>query len=140
MSRSYRPSESDVARHMAKFAHQERQGAQGAMKAGRNNKYKAQKTTVDGLTFHSKREAERYKELKLMHQAGQIHFLITHPPFLIEVNGVPICKAIMDFRYTDKDGRDVVEDVKSKPTDTPLSRLKRKLVKAIYGIDVVLVR
>lgn len=34
----------------------------------------------------------------------------------------------------------VVEDVKSPATRTPVYRLKRKLVKAIHGIDVQEVR
>ena len=34
------------------------------------NKYRNRKTVVDGITFDSKREAERYMELKLLEQAG----------------------------------------------------------------------
>lgn len=40
-----------------------------------------------------------------------------------------------DFSYHEN-GILVVEDVKSKATKTPLYQLKKKLVKALYGIDV----
>lgn len=36
------------------------------------NKYKAVKTTVDGIKFDSKAEARRYTQLKLLERAGQI--------------------------------------------------------------------
>lgn len=39
------------------------------------SKYGARKTVVDGITFDSKREAERYSELKLLERAGKIEGL-----------------------------------------------------------------
>ena len=36
------------------------------------NKYGARKTRVDGIEFDSKREADRYRELKLLEKAGRI--------------------------------------------------------------------
>ena len=36
------------------------------------SKYKSRKVTIDGITFDSKKESERYKELKLLRQAGII--------------------------------------------------------------------
>ena len=36
------------------------------------NKYHAIKTTVDGITFDSRAEARRYRELKLLERAGVI--------------------------------------------------------------------
>lgn len=38
----------------------------------RNGKYNARKVTIDGIEFDSKRESDRYKELKLMLRAGVI--------------------------------------------------------------------
>ena len=38
-------------------------------------KYHAKKTRLDGLTFDSQKEAQRYAELKLLERAGQIHSL-----------------------------------------------------------------
>lgn len=39
------------------------------------SKYNAHKTKVDGITFDSKREAERWKELKALEQEGKISSL-----------------------------------------------------------------
>lgn len=36
------------------------------------SKYGARKTVVDGITFDSKKEANRYRELKLLEDAGEI--------------------------------------------------------------------
>lgn len=35
-------------------------------------KYHNRKVTIDGITFDSKKEAYRYKELKLLQKAGEI--------------------------------------------------------------------
>ncbi|MBS6476088.1 MAG: DUF1064 domain-containing protein, partial [Clostridiales bacterium] len=35
-------------------------------------KYRSKKTTVDGITFDSRREAARWQELKLLERAGSI--------------------------------------------------------------------
>lgn len=47
------------------------------------NKYYAKKVTVDGHTFDSKHEAERYSELKLLERAGQIENLQLQVPFVL---------------------------------------------------------
>jgi hypothetical protein len=104
----------------------------------RENKYNAVKTTVDGYRFDSKAEAARYGELKLMQQAGDIENLEVHPRYKLVVNGVRIGEYIADFRYYDPSQKHlVVEDVKSKPTMTPAYRMKSRLMKALYGIDVI---
>lgn len=49
------------------------------------------------------------------------------------------CRAIRyraDFTYRERDGRLVVEDVKSKPTRTREYLIKRKLMKERRGIDI----
>ncbi len=103
------------------------------------NKYNAVKTVVDGITFDSKKEAKRYAELKLLEKAGEISGLLLQPPFKIEINGVKICTYIADFQYVShfkhEDDKFVVEDVKG--VKTAIYRLKKKLVKAVYDIDIV---
>jgi hypothetical protein len=102
------------------------------------NKYKAIRTEVDGIMFHSKKEAKRYSELKLLEKAGEISQLELQPKFIIEIEGIKICNYIADFRYIDKKaqgnngqmGTTVVEDVKG--VLTPVYRLKKKLVEALY--------
>jgi hypothetical protein len=111
--------------------------------AGRRsgNKYNARKTIIDGITFDSQAEGRRYGELKYQLQAGQIEYLQVHPLYALEVNGVKIADYEADFRYCQRTPPFgwVVEDVKSKPTITAAFRLKQKLMKAIYGIEVEIV-
>jgi hypothetical protein len=100
----------------------------------RGNKYGAKRTTIDNLTFDSKHEAKRWTELKLLERAGQITDLLRQVKFPIAVNGHPIGLYVADFAYIEK-GQRVVEDSKGVRTD--LYRWKRKLVKAVHGVDIV---
>ena len=47
------------------------------------NKYNAQSKTVNGIKFSSKKEADRYCELKLLEQMGMIIDLTLQPRFRI---------------------------------------------------------
>ena len=99
------------------------------------NKYNATRVAIDGITFHSRAEAARYSELHLMAKAGTIKDLRLQVPYKIVVNGKNICTYRADFVYKNASGKEVVEDVKGYRTD--VYRLKKKLVEAIYGIDIV---
>lgn len=111
---------------------------------GKRHKFGAVATVVDGVKFPSKAEARRYAELKLLEKAGRISDLELQPKFEL-LAGFPgaigfsqkVGKYVADFRY-ETDAGVVVEDVKG--FDTPLSRWKRKHVKAQYGIDVQIVQ
>jgi hypothetical protein len=102
----------------------------------RGNKYGAVRVQVDGHHFDSKLEAKRYAELRLMEKAGEISGLDVHPAYDVTVNGIPICKVILDFAYV-LNGVLIVEDTKGK--DNALSRLKRRLVEAQHGLKVNLI-
>jgi hypothetical protein len=102
----------------------------------KSNKYGAKKTVVDGITFDSMREAARYSELKLLEKGAIISRLELQPEFKFELNGKVIFKYIADFRYFEGQIR-VVEDVKG--VQTPLFRLKRKLIESQFNIKIVLV-
>lgn len=97
------------------------------------NKYRNQKTIVDGVTFDSKAEAVRYSELKLLYKAGMIHDLQYQFIFKLEVNKIHVCNYIADFAYMEK-GKCVVEDVKGMKT--AVYQLKKKLLFASRGITV----
>ena len=99
-------------------------------------KYRAVPTVVDNILFASKKEANRYFELKVLLKAGQITDLVCHPRFPLVVQGTKVCTYVADFQYCDTDGKLVVEDVKSKPTMTPAYRLKRKLLQITQGITI----
>ena len=100
----------------------------------RPHKYGATKVKIDGYTFASKLEAGRFQELKLLEKAGAIRDLTVHPRYRIDINGEHICYVVLDFSYFHRDSGLHVEDTKGK--DLPMSKLKRKLMKAVRGIDV----
>lgn len=83
--------------------------------------------------FASRREARRYTELALLEKAGQIRALEKQPKFYIKINGHDVCTYTADFAYFDGERR-IVEDAKG--FRTPVYRLKKKLMKAVFGIDV----
>ena len=99
-------------------------------------KYGARRTEIDGHSFASQREANRYGELRLLEQAGEISGLELQPKFPLIVNGQKVATYIADFRYVDAAGAVVVEDVKSGPTKTPVYRMKAKLMLACYNIRI----
>ena len=105
---------------------------------GARNKFGAKKTVLDGVTFASRSEAQRYADLKLLERIGEITELELQPAFDLVVNGHKVCRYIADFRYRiTATGETVVEDVKSTPTRTPEYRIKRKLMAACHGIEVL---
>lgn len=116
----------------------------------RKNKYGAKKTRIDGHTFDSKREADRYATLKQMQDCGLISDLELQPafPLIIEDKQVLIrskrykngraAKYTADFRYR-QDGKVIVEDVKSEASRTEASALRMAVAETIYSMKVVLV-
>lgn len=109
-----------------------------AFRSGARNKFGAKKTVLDGITFASRAEAQRYTHLKLLERIGEISELELQPSFDLVVNGHKVCRYIADFRYrVIATGEIVVEDVKSSPTRTPEYRIKRKLMAAVHGIEVL---
>jgi hypothetical protein len=88
-----------------------------------SNKYGAFKATIDGITFDSVFEAERWMELKMLERTGFIKDL--HRQVRFEV--IPKTKRnrahhyTADFAYTEK-GKMIVEDVKGVKTRDYLLR------------------
>lgn len=101
------------------------------------SKYRNQKTELDGIVFDSAKEARRYMELRMLQTAGEIKDLRLQVEFKLEVNGEKVASYYADFTYYLKTGEYVVEDVKSKATRRiPVYRLKKKLLKSIYNIEI----
>lgn len=99
------------------------------------NKYHAKKTILDGMVFDSRREANRYAELKLLQRAGKIKNLRRQVPFELipSQDGERAVKYIADFVY-EENGKEIVEDVKGfRPKDYII---KRKLMLWVHGIKV----
>jgi hypothetical protein len=111
------------------------------MKSTRYRKYGNTKTEVDGIKFDSKKEANRWSELKLLAMAGKIRNLKRQVPIRCEVNGVLVCKYIADFTYDEECNAGfmaywgfVVEDAKGFKTE--VYKLKKKLVEACHGFEI----
>jgi len=100
----------------------------------RPNKYGAVKTTVDNIRFDSKRESERYSELKLLFKAGHIHNLEIQPRFDFKIDDKHMFTYRGDFAYFEDD-RKIVEDVKG--VRTALYKLKKKIIEKQFNIKIV---
>ena len=104
-------------------------------KLTKRSKYHNIKTVVDGVTFDSRKEAARYVVLKELERAGKIRELQLQPRYELVVKNVRICRYVGDFRYYDcATNKYVVEDAKG--VLTPVNRLKKKLMKVLYGITI----
>tara|TARA_R110002049_G_scaffold43679_1_gene128604 strand:- start:817 stop:1188 length:372 start_codon:yes stop_codon:yes gene_type:complete len=105
---------------------------------GKYNKYNAKKTEFMGFKFDSKWEAERYGQLESMKMAGIIQDLERQVNYDIIVNDQKICRYIADFVYklVHEDGSEekIVEDAKG--IETTDFKLKKKLMKAVFDIEI----
>lgn len=101
------------------------------------NKYRNIKTQVDGIKFDSKKEANRYCELKLLLKTGDITDLNLQVPFVLFDNSLygRKVKYLADFTYIDvKTGKVVVEDVKG--ILTPVYKLKKRILAEKFDIEI----
>ena len=97
-------------------------------------KYRAVKTVVDGITFASKAESERYGVLKLLKRSGKIKDFKMQVRYTFELNGVKICSYIADFVVEYPNGTVMIEDVKG--FETIEYRIKKKMMLAFFGIVI----
>lgn len=105
----------------------------------------AKKCTQDGYKFDSLREMRRYQELRLLADAGAIACLEVHPRFelalavVVDGRKKPALRYTGDFRYIDLDNfsADVIEDVKSPRFRTAAYRMRKHLMKAQLGLDIL---
>ena len=101
----------------------------------KKSKYGASKTECDGIVFDSKKEAERYKVLKLLLKAGAIGLLELQVPYELNEGGSHSLKYIADFVYVDAiTGKSIVEDTKGFKTREYLK--KKKLMLRVHGIKI----
>lgn len=104
------------------------------------NKYRNIKTEVDGILFHSKKEAMRYGILKMLERGGAISELKMQvafeliPSIIIQGKKKPALRYIADFTYVEN-GKWIVEDVKGALTD--VYKIKRHLMKYFRNIDIL---
>jgi hypothetical protein len=99
------------------------------------SKYKNKKCVVDNIIFDSMHESRKYIELKMLKSGGAIKDFKLQVPFSFELNGKKICKYYADFVVEYHDGHTEIIDCKG--FKTPVYNLKKKMMKAFYGIDIV---
>lgn len=101
------------------------------------NKYRNRRVEVDGVKFDSAKEARRFQDLWLLEKSGVIKGLDRQKRYVFELNGVRIGSYVADHTYTEN-GKFIVEDVKSEFTrKLPMYRLKKKMMKAFFGIEIL---
>ncbi len=103
------------------------------------NKYSNKKVILDDIKFDSKKESNRYMELKILEKSGLIKELELQKTFELQPsfkkNGKTYRKITYkaDFYYFDTHlGRYVVEDIKSPATRTQVYMVKKKLFEYRY--------
>lgn len=110
-------------------------------------KYGNRKKQIDGYTFDSTKEANRYLELKFLLATNKISDLELQKPFVLQDafrgkdgKWVRDIRYIADFYYFDKEKAEwVIEDVKSSATkDNAVYKLKKKMMayKGLYITEV----
>jgi hypothetical protein len=118
-----------------------------ALKAQRPSKYgskRAELPELPGRVFASKREAAAARVLLAQQQAGVVRALSFQVRFRLDVGDEHVCDYVADFTYDERcPSRDtsmgeawvrVVADAKGYRTDA--YRLKKKLMKAIHGVEI----
>ncbi|MEM4986287.1 DUF1064 domain-containing protein [Collimonas sp. H4R21] len=108
----------------------------------RHSKYGNARVRRGDEKFDSIAEFNRYRQLQMLERAGHITGLTRQVSFILApkvvINGVAKRSLIYraDFGYTETgSNRQVVEDVKG--VLTPVYKIKRHLMKAVHGIDIL---
>ena len=105
------------------------------------SKYRSRRVIVDGITFDSVKEANRYQELLLEKRAGLVLEIELQPRFVLQegyrdprtLKWVRPIAYKADFRVVYADHRVVVIDVKpSSKFQTKEYRIKKKMLLAKY--------
>ena len=109
----------------------------------KKNKYNNKITELDGIKFHSRKEAARYSQLKLYEKGKLISDLRLQvkyeliPKLVINGKSERAISYVADFVYFDTvNNVEVVEDVKGLMTD--VFKIKYRLMKQIHNIDIKL--
>ena len=106
--------------------------SQGDLRASKEvwHKFGAQKKKVDGIKFPSELEADYYATLKMLQKLEVVLFFLRQVPLHLTGGS----KLIVDFLVFWSDGRVTFEDTKG--VQTPVYKLKKREVEALYPIEV----
>lgn len=105
------------------------------------NKYHNTKIIIDGIKFDSKKEGNRYKELKLLEKLGIIDNLRLQVPFELQPSfkyknkTIRAITYVADFVYFDNEkNKMIIEDTKGMKTE--VYKLKRKMM-MYQGYEII---
>jgi hypothetical protein len=99
-----------------------------------SHKFKAKPVTDDGHHFPSKLEWSYYRSLKLRVASGEVLFFLRQVPLHLP-GGV---KYVVDFLEFHSDGN--VRFVDAKGMETAEFKAKKKMVEALYPIEIEIVK
>jgi hypothetical protein len=97
------------------------------------SKNRAIKTIVNGILYHSKKEAKFAMNLELLKQTGNIKFYLRQIGFDLPGHS----RHFIDFLVFYNDGTYKFIEVKGR--DLPMGKLKRKQVEELYKIKIEIV-
>ena len=117
----------------------DRISAQQYRQQPKRSKYGNRKVTIDGVQFDSVAESKFYSVLKLREKAGEVYEVELQKPYALTVNGQLVCTYKCDFAFYDAlVKRNRVVDVKGVQTKDFI--IKKKLMRAVHGIDVEIIK
>jgi hypothetical protein len=121
---------------LAKFKKNSGRAAEPAKKP---KKYRNVRTTVDGWTFDSKLEANRYLELKLLREGRLIDYFLRQVPFHLPGGVIFRVDFMIKWRTTLLvEPRITYEDAHGPDTRAKTNKIKQ--VRELYGVEIQLVR
>ena len=111
----------------------------GETKIEKKSKYGNKRVGIDGIKFDSQKEADYYCELKLQKREGELKWFLCQVPIVCNEgdNTTKPIRYYADFLVCRRDGILEFVDVKaSKTFQTKVYKLKKKLVKSQWGIEI----
>lgn len=106
----------------------------------RASKYRNVPMEIDGIRFASKREAAFYSALKLREKAGEVYEIQLQRRYVLTApNGMLMATYVADFVFYD-DLRKCTRVVDIKGFETDVFKLKRKMMRALLGIEVEVIK
>jgi hypothetical protein len=117
------------------------EGRKLLQKPKRKSKYNNERVQLDGIWFDSKREAAYYANLKQREKAGEVSAVELQRSFaLLGPQGLLMATYRCDFAFIDHTQGDRFRVVDVKGVETKEFRLKKRMMKALLGIDVEVVK
>lgn len=106
-------------------------GLKKLLKGNKTEKYHNEKVVIDGILFQSRKEANRYQDLKLEKRVGHVEKFELQPRFLLQEGftdssgkRIQPMYYVADFRVWYRDGRVVVIDTKGFRNRVYTNKLK----------------